>query len=69
MSAAKKRGLGRGLDALLGPKGAVTPVTVAAVAEPQPGEVLRKLQNGQVPVYALSLFAGAVAILIYFTFR
>ena len=33
------------------------------------GEVLRKLQNGQVPVYALSLFAGAVAILIYFTFR
>ena len=43
MSAAKKRGLGRGLDALLGPKGAVTPVTVAAVAEPQPGEVLRKL--------------------------
>jgi len=44
MSAAKKRGLGRGLDALLGPKGAVTPVSVAAVAEPQPGEVLRKLQ-------------------------
>jgi NADH-quinone oxidoreductase subunit L len=33
------------------------------------GEALRKLQNGQVPVYALSLFAGAVAILIYFTFR
>ncbi len=44
MSAAKKRGLGRGLDALLGPKGSVTPVSVAAVAEPQPGEVLRKLQ-------------------------
>ena len=44
MSAAKKRGLGRGLDALLGPKGVVTPVSVAAVAEPQPGEVLRKLQ-------------------------
>jgi len=44
MSTAKKRGLGRGLDALLGPKGAVTPVSVAAVAEPQPGEVLRKLQ-------------------------
>ncbi|KRG82675.1 chromosome partitioning protein ParB, partial [Stenotrophomonas daejeonensis] len=43
MSAPKKRGLGRGLDALLGPKGAVTPVSVAAVAEPQPGEVLRKL--------------------------
>ncbi len=47
MSAAKKRGLGRGLDALLGPKGAVTPVTVAAVAEPQPGEVLRKLPIDQ----------------------
>ncbi|MGE8286607.1 MAG: ParB/RepB/Spo0J family partition protein [Stenotrophomonas sp.] len=47
MSTAKKRGLGRGLDALLGPKGAVTPVTVAAVAEPQPGEVLRKLRIDQ----------------------
>ena len=47
MSAPKKRGLGRGLDALLGPKGAVTPVTVAAVAEPQPGEVLRKLPIDQ----------------------
>ena len=47
MSAAKKRGLGRGLDALLGHKGAVTPVTVAAVAEPQPGEVLRKLPIDQ----------------------
>jgi len=47
MSAAKKRGLGRGLDALLGPKGAVTPVTVAAVSEPQPGEVLRKLPIDQ----------------------
>ena len=47
MSAAKKRGLGRGLDALLGPKGDVTPVTVAAVAEPQPGEVLRKLPIDQ----------------------
>ncbi|MGH8053710.1 MAG: ParB/RepB/Spo0J family partition protein [Stenotrophomonas sp.] len=47
MATAKKRGLGRGLDALLGPKGAVTPVTVAAVAEPQPGEVLRKLPVDQ----------------------
>ena len=47
MAGAKKRGLGRGLDALLGPKGAVTPVTVAAVAEPQPGEVLRKLPIDQ----------------------
>ncbi len=43
MATAKKRGLGRGLDALLGPKGAMSPVSVAAVAEPQPGEVLRKL--------------------------
>ncbi len=43
----KKRGLGRGLDALLGPKGNVTPTTVAAVAEPQPGEVLRKLPIDQ----------------------
>jgi ParB family chromosome partitioning protein len=43
MSTAKKRGLGRGLDALLGPRGAMTPVSVAAVTEPQPGEVLRKL--------------------------
>lgn len=39
----KKRGLGRGLDALLGPKGAVTQVRAAAVIEPLPGEVLRKL--------------------------
>ena len=47
MSTPKKRGLGRGLDALLGPKGAVTPVSVAAVAEPQPGEVLRRLPIDQ----------------------
>ncbi|MCD7099550.1 ParB/RepB/Spo0J family partition protein [Stenotrophomonas sp. MMGLT7] len=42
---AKKRGLGRGLDALLGPKG----VAVAAdpAGAPQPGEVLRKLPVGQ----------------------
>ena len=40
----KKRGLGRGLDALLGPKGGNTPVNVAAVAQPQPGEVLRKIK-------------------------
>ena len=42
----KKRGLGRGLDALLGPKGAVTQVQAAAVVEPQPGERLRKLPVG-----------------------
>ena len=47
MSTPKKRGPGRGLDALLGPKGAVTPVSVAAVAEPQPGEVLRRLPIDQ----------------------
>jgi len=40
----KKRGLGRGLDALLGPKGGSTPVNVAAVAQPQPGEVLRRIK-------------------------
>ncbi|MFT3458122.1 ParB/RepB/Spo0J family partition protein, partial [Klebsiella pneumoniae] len=46
--AAKKRGLGRGLDALLGPKGAVSQVqATAAVIEPLPGEVLRKLPVGQ----------------------
>lgn len=38
MSAPKKRGLGRGLEALLGPKGAETPP-----AEAQPGEALRTL--------------------------
>ncbi len=43
----KKRGLGRGLDALLGPKGAVTQVAAAAIAEPLPGEVLRKLPLDQ----------------------
>ena len=46
--AAKKRGLGRGLDALLGPKGAVSQVQAStAVIEPLPGEVLRKLPVGQ----------------------
>ena len=41
---AKKRGLGRGLDALLGPREGGTPVNVAAVAQPLPGEVLRKVR-------------------------
>ncbi len=46
--AAKKRGLGRGLDALLGPKGAASQVqATTAVIEPLPGEVLRKLAVGQ----------------------
>jgi ParB family chromosome partitioning protein len=38
MSAAKKRGLGRGLEALLGPKAAATPPP-----EAQPGETLRQI--------------------------
>jgi len=49
---AKKRGLGRGLEALLGPKGAAASIAAAAPeidpsAEPQPGEVLRHLPVGQ----------------------
>jgi ParB family transcriptional regulator, chromosome partitioning protein len=49
MAAPKKRGLGRGLEALLGPKAAETP---APDAEAQPGEALRtlpvtQLQPGQ----------------------
>ncbi|HZF98887.1 MAG TPA: ParB/RepB/Spo0J family partition protein [Pseudoxanthomonas sp.] len=41
-STAKKRGLGRGLEALLGPKAAAAPA-----AEAQPGEVLRQIPIGQ----------------------
>jgi len=50
---AKKRGLGRGLEALLGPKGAAAAVPAAAAPAidpaggPQPGEVLRHLPVGQ----------------------
>ena len=40
MSAAKKRGLGRGLEALLGPKAAAE---APALVEAQPGEALRTL--------------------------
>jgi ParB family chromosome partitioning protein len=47
MSAAKKRGLGRGLEALLGPKAAAE--APAAIEEAQPGDVLRAL-----PVDALT---------------
>ena len=48
MSTAKKRGLGRGLDALLGPKGgAPVAVAPAQVEQPQPGDVLRTLPVGQ----------------------
>jgi ParB family chromosome partitioning protein len=41
MSAAKKRGLGRGLEALLGPKAAAD--APAALEQAQPGDVLRTL--------------------------
>ena len=49
---AKKRGLGRGLEALLGPKGAAAvPAATAQAIDPageaQPGEVLRHLPVGQ----------------------
>ncbi|TWH05658.1 ParB/RepB/Spo0J family partition protein [Pseudoxanthomonas taiwanensis] len=49
MATAKKRGLGRGLEALLGPKGAAgaaAPVVLEPEA-PQPGDVLRTLPVGQ----------------------
>ncbi len=46
-AAGKKRGLGRGLDALLGPKASVSQVQATAVIEPLPGEVLRRLPVGQ----------------------
>jgi len=45
-AAGKKRGLGRGLDALLGPKSTVSQVQTSVI-EPLPGEVLRKLAVGQ----------------------
>ncbi|WP_024869211.1 ParB/RepB/Spo0J family partition protein [Pseudoxanthomonas suwonensis] len=53
MSAAKKRGLGRGLEALLGPKGAAAAAASPAatlpeqIEQPQPGDVLRTLPVGQ----------------------
>lgn len=43
--AARKRGLGRGLDALLGPKGVA--LVADPTAAPQPGEVLRSMPVGQ----------------------
>ena len=43
MSTAKKRGLGRGLEALLGPKGAAAATAPAQVEQPQPGDVMRTL--------------------------
>jgi len=46
-AAGKKRGLGRGLDALLGPKASVSQVQATAVIEPLPGEVLRRLPISQ----------------------
>jgi ParB family chromosome partitioning protein len=47
MSTVKKRGLGRGLDALLGPKAAAAAAAPAQVEQPQPGDVLRTLPVGQ----------------------
>jgi len=47
MSTAKKRGLGRGLEALLGPKGAAAATTPAQVEQPQPGDVMRTLPVAQ----------------------
>ncbi len=47
MSAAKKRGLGRGLDALLGPKGATAIANPVEVTTAQPGDTLRTLAVGQ----------------------
>src|SRR5690606_13304518 len=47
MSAAKKRGLGRGLEALLGPQAAAAATAPASVEQPQPGDVLGTLPVGQ----------------------
>ena len=48
MATAKKRGLGRGLEALLGPKGAAGAAAPVLEPEaPQPGDVLRTLPVGQ----------------------
>ena len=48
MATAKKRGLGRGLEALLGPKGAAGAAAPVLEPEaPQPGDVLRILPVGQ----------------------
>ena len=46
MGPVKKRGLGRGLEALLGPKGAAA-AAPAQVEQPQPGDVLRTLPVAQ----------------------
>lgn len=46
-SLAKKRGLGRGLDALLGPKGAAVATPDARVEDLQPGDSLRSLRVSQ----------------------
>ena len=47
MAAVKKRGLGRGLEALLGPKAAAAATRPAEVEQPQPGDVLRTLPVAQ----------------------
>ena len=43
MSTAKKRGLGRGLEALLGPKAAAAAARPEQIEQPQPGDVMRTL--------------------------
>ena len=47
MAAVKKRGLGRGLEALLGPKAAAAATHPAEVEQPQPGDVMRTLPVAQ----------------------
>ena len=47
MAAVKKRGLGRGLEALLGPKAAAAATRPAEVEQPQPGDVMRTLPVAQ----------------------
>ena len=35
---------------------------------PAAGAIVRKLQNGAIPTYALSILLGVVAVLLYFLF-
>ena len=47
MATAKKRGLGRGLEALLGPKAAAAATRPEQIQQPQPGDVMRSLPVAQ----------------------
>ena len=47
MATAKKRGLGRGLEALLGPKAAAAATRPEQLQQPQPGDVMRTLPVAQ----------------------